>query len=397
MRARFSGLILASLALASTALSAADRPPQDLHQVGDHWTAWDPPVPPEGAQVQIIQPGDTLWDLAAKLYKDPYLWPQLWENNRYILDAHWIYPGDPLVIGPTVAPVDQLADGTGLDDEGEIGPPEEAPEEAPIEGVQTSSAAAGSPVPLGYESDVYCSGYIDDLDKPFPYRIIGSEFEKLGPDLDRGSSDVSIQGSYGSVNTARYNLTVGDVIYLDGGSQGGLAPGEMYTVVSPKQKVVHPKTREVFGRYYHYTGRVRVLSVQETTAIAEIVQACDPVLVGAALQPFEPEPVPLGRVAAMRPINYPSPAQSLEDAPVILFTQDELVSLFQDHVAFIDRGADSDVTPGDVFTVYRLNRPGLPPMPIGEVAVLSVQKKSSTVRVIQSKTALFVGDPLEPK
>jgi len=398
MRARFSGFVLASLALVSSALVAADRPPQDLHQAGDHWTAWDPPTPPEGAQVQVIQPGDTLWDLAATLYKDPYLWPQLWENNRYILDAHWIYPGDPLVIGPAVAPVDQMAGETGPGSaDQEPGSSEEAPAEAPIEGVQTSAEAAGSPIPLGYESDIYCSGYIDDLEKQFPYRIIGSEFESLGPNLDRSTSDVLIQGRYGRVNTARYNLTVGDIIYLNGGRESGLSAGQLYTVVSPRQKVVHPKTGEVFGRYYHYTGRVRVLSVQEETAIAEIVQACDPVIVGAALQPFEPEPVPLGRPAAMRPINYPTPAENLQDAPVILFTEDELVSLFQDHVAFIDRGADADVTPGDVFTVYRLNRPGLPPMPIGEVAVLSVRQKSSAVRIIQAKTAIFLGDPIELK
>lgn len=394
MRARLSGFVLASLALVPPALFAADRPPQDLHQVGDHWTAWNPPTPPEGAQVHVIQSGDTLWNLAGRFYQDPYLWPQLWENNRYILDAHWIYPGDPLVLGPSVAPVDQLAGQTG---EGS-GPGETGtPAEVPIEGVQTSAEAAGSPVPLGFESDVYCTGYIDETGKEFPYRIIGSEFENLGPDLDRSVADVNIQGRYGRVNTARYNLSVGDVIYLDGGRQGGLQAGEIYTVVDPRQEVVHPKTRQVFGRYYHYTGRVRVLSVQEDTAIAEIVQACDPVIVGAFLQPFEPEPVPLGRPTAMRPVNYPTPAGQLQDAPVILFSQDELVSLFEDHVVFIDRGEEDDVTPGDVYTIYRLNRPGLPPLPIGEIAVLSVHKRSSAARIIESKTAVFIGDPIEPK
>lgn len=394
MRARLSGFVLASLALVLPALWAADRPPQDLHQVGDHWTAWNPPTPPEGAQVHVIQPGDTLWNLAGRFYQDPYLWPQLWENNRYILDAHWIYPGDPLVLGPSVAPVDQLAgpagEGSGP---GETG----APAEEPIEGVQTSAEAAGSPVPLGFESDVYCTGYIDETEKEFPYRIIGSEFENLGPDLDRSVADVNIQGRYGRVNTARYNLSVGDIIYLDGGRQGGLQAGEIYTVVDPRQEVVHPKSRQVFGRYYHYTGRVRVLSVQEDTAIAEIVQACDPVIVGAFLQPFEPEPVPLGRPTAMRPVNYPTPAAQLQNAPIILFSQDELVSLFEDHVVFIDRGAEDDVTPGDIYTIYRLNRPGLPPLPIGEIAVLSVHRRSSAARIIEAKTAVFIGDPIELK
>jgi hypothetical protein len=109
MRVRLSGFVLASLAL-TPCLWAADRPPQDLHQVGDHWTAWNPPEPPAGTQVHVVAKGDTLWDLAAHYYGNPYLWPQLWERNQYVLDAHWIYPGDPLVLGPEVAPAGELTE-----------------------------------------------------------------------------------------------------------------------------------------------------------------------------------------------------------------------------------------------------------------------------------------------
>ena len=64
---------------------------------------------------------------------------------------------------------------------------------------------------------------------------------------------------------------------------------------------------------------------------------------------------------------------------------------------FIDRGAENDVTPGDIYTIYRLSRPGLPPMPIGEIAILSVHKRSAAAKIIESKTAVFVGDPIELK
>ena len=65
MRARLSGFVFVAVLL-STFVSAAERPPQDLRWTGDHWTAWSPPQPPEGAQTHVIQRGDTLWDLAAK-------------------------------------------------------------------------------------------------------------------------------------------------------------------------------------------------------------------------------------------------------------------------------------------------------------------------------------------
>ena len=392
MKVRLSGLILALVLVPSTLL-AADRPPEDLHLVGDHWTAWNPPTPPEGAQVHIIQRGDTLWDLAARFHGDPYLWPQIWEKNQYILDAHWIYPGDPLVVGLEVAPVDQLTEGPP----GAAGTPaEEAPGE-PMEGVQTATEAAGEPVPWGAESDIYCTGYIGDLDETFPYTVLGSEYEQLGPEPAVVFSRQGLSGSYQRMNTARYNLTVGDIIYLDGGRARGMSPAQVFTAVQPGEPVYHPLTRQRVGRYYHYTGRVRVLSVQQDTAMAEIVQACDPILVGAQLRLFEPEPVPLGRPTALRPVNYPAPAEKLQASPVIVFSQDKLISLGEDHVVHIEGGEDQGVTPGDVYTIYRLNREGFPPIVLGELAILSVHRRTSLAKIVESRYPIFVGDRLEPK
>ena len=389
MRVRLSGLVVAAVLFGIHPLAAADRPPQDLHLVDGHWTAWNPPQPPAGSQVHVIERGDTLWDLAARFHGDPYLWPQIWERNQYILDAHWIYPGDPLVLGPEVAPVDTLAEGGGEE-------PLPEDEGTPDGNVLTSEQAAGDPVPLGGESDIYCAGFIGDLDEKFEHTIIGSEYEAISPDLDLLPS-YGFRGKYGRPGTAKYNLSTGDIVYLDGGRARGMSPGTLFTVIEPQRQVVHPITRQVVGRFYHYLGRIRVLSVQEETAIGEIVHSCDPILVGQQLRTFQPEPVPLGRLGALRPINYPEPEEDLRDNPVILFTQDNLVSIAEDHVVYIDRGEDAEVTPGDMYTIYRKNREGLPPVVIGELAVLAVHKSSSLAKVIESRYAVFVGDWLSPK
>lgn len=392
MRVRLAGLVAAGVLLGTQSLAAADRPPQDLHLVDGHWTAWNPPQPPAGAQVHVIERGDTLWDLAARFHGDPYLWPQIWERNQYILDAHWIYPGDPLVLGPEVAPVDNLAEGGVVD---EAGPEEDTG--TPDGDVLTSEQAAGDPVPLGGESDIYCSGFIGDLDEKFEHTIIGSEYESIGPDLDKLPS-YGFRGKYGKPGTAKYNLSTGDIVYLDGGRARGMSPGSLFTVIQPQRQVVHPVTKQVTGRFYHYLGRIRVLSVQEETAIGEIVHSCDPILVGNQLRTFVPEPVPLGRLGALRPVNYPEPEEDLKDNPVILFTQDDLVSIAEDHVVYIDRGEDAEVTPGDMYTIYRKNnRDGLPPIVIGELAILAVHKNSSLAKVIESRYAVFIGDWLSPK
>lgn len=389
MRVRLSGFVLVAVVLGTHPLAAADRPPQNLHLVDGHWTAWEPPQPPADVQVHVIERGDTLWDLAARFYNNPYLWPQIWEKNQYILDAHWIYPGDPLVLGIEVAPVETLAEQGG----------EEMPEEAGAPGdgdVLTPEQAAGEPIPLGGESDIYCTGFIGDLDEKFEHTIVGSEYESIGPDLDLLPS-YGFRGRYGRPGTAKFNLSTGDIVYLDGGRARGMSPGTLFTVVEPQRQVVHPVTRQVVGRFYHYLGRVRVLSVQEETAIGEIVFSCDPILVGQQLRTFVPEPVPLGRPTALRPLNYPEPEEELRDNPIILFSQDNIVSLAEDHVVYIDRGEDADLTPGDVFTIYRRNKDGLPPIVIGELAVLSVHKSSSVAKIIESRYAVFVGDRLSPK
>jgi hypothetical protein len=388
---RLSSLVVAAVLFGTYPLAAADRPPQDLHLVDGHWTAWDPPQPPAGTQVHVIERGDTLWDLAARFYGNPYLWPQIWEKNQYILDAHWIYPGDPLALGLEVAPVDSLAEAGG---EGEETAPEDTGE--PQDEVLTAEQAAGEPVPLGGESDIYCSGYIGDLGETFERTIIGSEYDSLGPDLDLLPS-YGFRGRYGRPGTAKFNLSTGDIVYLDGGSAAGMSPGTLYTVIEPQHPVVHPITKQVVGRFYHYLGRIRVLSVQEQTAIGEIVFSCDPILLGQHLRTFEPEPVPLGRLSGMRPLNYPESEEDLRDNPIILFTQDNLVSIAEDHVVYIDRGEDADLTPGDIFTIYRKNPDGLPPIVIGELAVLSVHQRSSLAKVLESRYAIFVGDWLSPK
>ena len=387
---------VAAVALCLTAAAgayAADQPPRDLHQVGDHWTAWDPPTEfPPGAQVYTIVPGDTLWALAGRFYQNPYLWPQLWERNQYIKDAHWIYPGDPLVVSLEVAPVEELAE----EDLG--GEPAQPGAEGEEEAALPLDTRLASLQPLGSEDDIYCSGYIGEEEEQFGYRLVGSEYTGLSPTF-RGIGRRSGErfGVFGVVDTVKYNMTPGDIVYVDGGMAAGLSPGLVFSIVQPRDMLLHPHTGGEVGRYYQYQGRLRLLTVNDDVAIAEVVQACDAITVGAGLKPFVPEPVPLGRRTGLRPANVPVDEEELADSAVILGAKDGLFSMGEDNVVFVNLGIDSGVAPGDVYTIYRRNRDGMPPVIVGELALMAVHSRASVARILESRYTVYAGDLLEPK
>jgi hypothetical protein len=374
-------LALALLAIGAGWLNAADQPPANLQMVGDHWTAWDPPTSfPEDSEVYIIQKGDTLWDLANEYYGDPYLWPQLWERNQYILDAHWIYPGDPLVVGVEVTSIDEVADGDDMAGD----------EMADSQGGLNLDRSSSPPVPLGSEDDIYCSGFIGVEDTPYSSTVIGSEYALSSGDVP--GSHLYYSGSASMI----LNLSTSDIIYIDGGREAGQMPGSIYTIMRAEGRVDHPINRNTIGFFFRYLGRARILSVQDTTAIAEIVHACNPIGLGDLLKPFTPEPVPLARRSGLKGINDPVATEELVDAPYIIKSNEDLFSLGQGHVVYIDRGA-ADVAPGDLFTIYRETPQGLPPLLVGELAVLSVTDQASMAKILDSRYTIHLGDRLEPK
>lgn len=396
--------LLGTTLLAGVAVEAADTPPTELKLVNGHWTAWDPPVPPEGARVHIVVPGDTFWDLARTNLGNPYLWPQIWEKNQYVRDAHWIYPGDPLILDFNVTPatdVGATGDGSGDELAGETtgdamaGDGSASGADGLIPGV-AAAGKGGVPVPLGTQDDIYCSGFIGAPDEVFGYSVIGSEYEVLSPQL-RNPVYGQVEGVYGTVDTVKYKMTAGDILYVDGGRAAGLSPGMQFTAVAGGKVIRHPVSNDALGRQYSYTGRIRVLSVQEESAIAEIVQSCDGISVGMKLMPFEPEPIPLARRGAVRPTTDPASAETLASAAVIVSSPVDLVTLGQDHVVFIDRGEEDEVLPGDIFTIYRMNRPASPPVVLGELAVLSVQAHTALAKILESRYPVYVGDRLERK
>src|SRR5438132_7213305 len=105
---------------------AQGPPPKNLKVRPDgHVSANQDPANPENFELHVVRKGETLWGISGDILKNPRLWPQLWEQNEHIINPHWIYPNDKILIRPITV----IA---------EAKPPEPEPEPAPPVAEQTA-------------------------------------------------------------------------------------------------------------------------------------------------------------------------------------------------------------------------------------------------------------------
>ncbi len=349
-------LLVAGVLLSGAALAESTRPPTNLKKVGDHWTPWDPP--PAGPGDYIIQKGDTLWDLAGQWLDDPFLWPQIWDENRYILDSHWIYPGDPLVIPgrPTVVP----PEGPPVPDRPETAPP--TPDAGPREVEEPAPL-----LPVAYESDVYCSGFVDASNTVSDVTIAGHEQEG------------ELMGE-------------GHVLYLNQGRNQGIETGSEWAVLRHTYDVRHPVTKESMGRYVKRLGRLRVMATQANTSIAVIDMSCEDIHDGDELVPWAEIPIPL--MSAMPEFDRWGVEPTGGATGYIVAVKDDLAAVGTGHLITVDLGANAGMRPGDMLALYRENG-DLPRIMLGHAVVLTVEPGNATARITASVRESMIGDRVE--
>src|SRR2546421_6000849 len=104
MRTFFAAMFVASTAFAQTPTKTAPQqgpPPKNLTVRADgHVTANEDPANPDKFEVHVVKQGETLSGIAGEALKNPRMWPQLWEQNEHIINPHWIYPNDKILIRP---------------------------------------------------------------------------------------------------------------------------------------------------------------------------------------------------------------------------------------------------------------------------------------------------------
>jgi hypothetical protein len=175
----------------------------------------------------------------------------------------------------------------------------------------------------------------------------------------------------------------GDTLVIEGGTSAGLQVGqEFFLRRVPRRFGYHiPQGSAV---PLHTVGWIRITETNPRVALAAIVYACDSVLQGDFLQPFQapvsiasgnaagvPDYAHLGRVTygdELRPTAGP--------AEFIL----------------LDRGRDGGLARGDRIAIVRQLPSGPPLRDVGEGVVVLVEASAATVEILQARDAVQTGD-----
>lgn len=406
-------LALPMAAFATTTDAATPtKPPTNLKKVGDHWTPWDPPVPTDGAEVYVIVKGDNLWDLAQRDLNDPYLWPQIWDLNRYVLDSHWIYPGDPLIIPgevtviaeetmpPDVDPSEDFGtdDDNDFDDEARgmalMPQPDPSGQPSGMRGYKMDPDAAAD------HSDMMCSGY-----------ILPKEWQ----------SEMFI---YAAEEEHKEAQATGDIMYMNKGIEDGVKAGDKFYVVHQENKVKHPVTGKKVGYYVRKMAVAQVMVVQANTATIEIVDGCGDVHVGYDLITYSELTSPKRRDTGLE--RYGVEDNGNVTGHVVYLGPEKLAVGVGD-IVYLDLGQADGVDVGDYLMVYRddvtyqkPNEAGMtrirwknkssiaaldmrklhkgeeiPRKMLGEVIILAMNDDTATAKVMYSWREIYPGDQIQ--
>jgi hypothetical protein len=368
-------LFVVAIPAFGAARKSSSHPPRELHRAGDHWTAYNPPDPatwPAGSKTYTIKKGDTLWGLAQQFFKNAYTWPQLWESNTWITDAHWIYPGDVLLIDSEAVPIASNPPGAGPNVN-----PNPNPNPVPTPGPQLN---LGSPIPLGSEYDVYCYGYIGDPAEPMPNSIHSWE------DAEMRYQPGNVRQDIGGAS--------GDLVLIDGGTATGLVAGETYIIVQTGELVPHPASRtQIVGRQYIYSGQLRVLCADDHHARGIITQACEDIYVGARLKPLPQLPIPLARVPEMP--EFCDPASGKHKGYIVSAQGGWDTALGEGLLVQVNLGQADQLQPGDFLTVYRDNGDLGNHQVLGEVGILTTNTHTATGKIMAMRYSMKIGDRVE--
>ncbi len=356
-----------------------------------------PTVTADGKNIYLVKPGDTLAEIAVKLYGDPQKWKDIWKNNPQISKPELIFPGDTLILGeaPTTP-------GYGSAAEKKAG--ETA---ASATGVQAAEAGAGAGEP-GAESSgeraVSAAEREIEAMREAPEDVVllqpvsAAEAPAMSANVFENCGYIANELPEGSIVGSVYGkeaMSTFDTVFINRGDKHGLTIGQEFRILRPIKEVFHPRTGVSMGWLIRIVGRLTTDCLRAETATATITKVYDVIKIGDRLEPYSPVTVPSEHYLSPKLAGPCLPPGRGVEATMLASREDKR-ALAEGDIVYIDRGLASGIVPGTKLVAYRHGptRQGEEPYMVGELQILLSQNYTATAMVTNSLTPLKLGDAL---
>ena len=303
----------------------------------------------DSGQTYVIKKGDTLWGISQRFLKDSGYWPDLWANNPFIGNPHFIYPGQRVAIydGRLVV----------------------IPVELPPAAKKAAPAVAPPPPKPQQAITVTTSGAVRGF---------------LSLDRLKGASTL--------VDTVdnRLLMTAGDKIFVDLAKPAKV--GDRFDIYSVGDKVIHPATGKALGYLITERGTATLTAVDGNVGTATIDTANSEIERGARLLPHRSLPHEIALKKASADLS----------GEIVAAAENKLI-LSRYDVIYVDLGAADGLQVGNLLYLSRsrkatelakrLNHPfHLPDILLGSAVVVATQPHTATALILKVADPVYLQD-----
>jgi hypothetical protein len=311
-----------------------------------------------------IQKGDTLWDLSDNFFDTPWFWPELWQENDQIPNPHWIYPGERI----------RLFQKKGTDIFTLKRPEEESLTQESAAETEMDADKDAQPAQASKEETLY---YL------YP-SIDAIGFIRKEP--------VKPLGFIIKVQDEKKLINAGDTVYVNYADKDNspVMQGSRYAVYRKIEPTEDRKQNRILGGQYYVLGIVEVLTMEDSFFTAKIVKSYRAIHVDDFLLPY---------MVRSPKIPIADSVQNLEGK--ILLSEDHRKIIGDFTIAFIDKGKEDNVGPGQLYSIFYQEKgplevggkkaAALSRVDYGKLVVLHSEKYTSTVLVTNTFQHAYPG------
>ncbi len=327
-------------------------------------------VNPRHPERYVVQPDDTLWDIAALFLLDAWYWPEIWQINPQVENPHLIYPGDILsLVDAGGQPVIQVE-----------------------RGVAERSTTDGSPIDR--------SSTIERLSPRVRAETLAQAIPTIPTEVLRAflSRPIVLARSqladlpYVVAHSEGMLSSAGEAVYVRGANK---AVGGMYDFVHLGDPLVDPDNNRVLGYQGLYVGQGRVRRSGDPATVY-LTDTAREARVGDYLLEIDD----------VAPATYfpRSPGDQIDGRIIAVIDGLSLIGQYQ--VVVLNRGATHGLEPGHVLRVHKIGesiddevqrglfarKVRLPDEPAGTMMVFRIYERMSYALVMEATSEIRVLD-----